>query len=186
VLVPIGKRAMELSMKDPITFSSYPDNVLYLCFLPEMSGQEENSLINSSNNFLALIFPMGEEFSEKVIMSQGIARRIERRKSKVVLFDDEMKKFPHHSFSKLIEFREHLIFLLHMAFVQKESLFLGRDATGMSFAKIKYDPYATLESVRDSPWYIPGKEEVFSFSKFNVGNKVEPDINEMFIVTFKD
>ena len=33
---------------------------------------------------------------------------------------------------------------------------------------------------------IPGKEEVFSFSKYNAGYIVDPDIGEIFAVTFKD
>jgi hypothetical protein len=183
---PIGKRAKEIVMKDPMDSSSFPDKDLYICFLPEMSGEEENFLIESMSNFLILLFPMGVEFTEKVVQSQGILTRMERRHSKIVLYDDEMRKFPNFAFSKLVEFREHLIYLLHQAYSQRQSLFLGRDAVGMSYAKIKYDPFTTIETVRTSPWYAPGKEEVFSFSKYNAGHIVSPDLGEIFVVTFKD
>lgn len=186
VLVPVGNRAKEIVLKEPETYASFPEKEVYVCFLPEMTGQEENFLINSMGNLLVLVYPMGEEFSEKVILSQDIAKRFERRKSKIILYDDEMKKFPHYAFSKLVEFREHLLFLLHMAFVQRDSIFLGNDLLGMSYANIKYDPYGTMDLVRQNPWFMPGREEVFSFSKFNVGHKVVPDINEIFMVTFKE
>ncbi|MCL4450974.1 MAG: hypothetical protein M1123_05890 [Candidatus Thermoplasmatota archaeon] len=186
MLKPVGRRARELALKDPVAYSAFPDKDMYLCFLPEMSGQDENELVESMNNFLVLIFPMGVEFAENVIQSQGILNRIERRHSKIVLYDDEMRKFQNYSFSKLLEFREHLIYLLHLSYAQRPSLFLGRDAIGMSYAKIKYDPFTTIDSVRTSPWYLPGKEEVFSFSKYNVGHIVSPDLGEVFAVTFKE
>ena len=186
MIKPIGKRARDIVMKDPVTFSSFPDKEMFLCFLPEMTGEEENFLIESMNNFLVMLFPMGVEFSENVVQSQGILNRMERRHSKIVLFDDDMRRFPNYAFSKLVEFKEHLIYLLHMAYSQRNSIFLGRDAEGMSYAKIKYDPFTTIDAVRTSPWYIPGKEEVFSFSKYNAGYIVAPDIGEIFAVTFKD
>ncbi|MCL4446937.1 MAG: hypothetical protein M0Z77_01400 [Thermoplasmatales archaeon] len=186
MIQPIGRRAKEIVMKDPVTYSSFPDKEMFLSYLPEMSGQDENSLIESNNNFLILLFPMGVEFAENIVQSQGILNRMERRHSKIVLSDDEMRRFSHYSFSKLIEFREHLIYLLHMAYVQKQSLFLGRDAQGMSYAKIKYDPFSTVETVRESPWYKQGKEEVFSFSKYNAGHIVTPDLGEIFAITFRE
>jgi hypothetical protein len=186
VLRPVGKRANEIVLKDSLSYSLYPDKEMYLCFLPEMTGQDENSLIESMNNFLVLLFPMGVEFSENVVQSQGIVSRMERRHSKIILYDDEMRNFPNYTFSKIIEFRDHLIFLLHMAYAQRESLFLGRDAIGMSYAKIKLDPFSTVATVRRSPWYKEGKEEVFSFSKYNAGHIVSPDLDEIFAVTFKE
>ncbi|MGC8645030.1 MAG: hypothetical protein ACP5UO_02020 [Thermoplasmata archaeon] len=186
MLKPIGKKATELFMKEAISFLSFPEKEVYLCFLPEISGVEENSLIESTNNFLILVFPMGVEFSENIVQSQGILKRMERRHSKIVLFDDEMRKFQDYAFSKLVEIRDHLIYLLHLAYSQRDDLFLGRDAVGMSYGKIKYDPYATLEGLRRSPWYAPGREEVFSFSKFKVGHVLQPDLNEMFLVTFRE
>ncbi|MCL5408341.1 MAG: hypothetical protein M1518_03140 [Candidatus Thermoplasmatota archaeon] len=186
MLQAVGKRAMDFVKRDPLTYSSFPDKEMYLSFLPEISGGEENSLIESMNNFLILLFPMGVEFAENVVQSQAILNRMERRHSKIVLLDDEMRKFPNYAFSKLIEFRDHLIYLLYMAYSQKQSLFLGRDALGMSYAKIKYDPFSTIETVRGNPWYTPGKEEVFSFSKYESGHIVTPDLGEVFAVTFKE
>ncbi len=183
---PIGKRAKDVVMRDPVSFGSFPDREMFLCFLPEMTGQEENSLIESNNNFLIMLFPMGVEFAENVFQSQGIVNRMERRRSKMVLYDDEMRKFPTYAFSKLVEFKEHLIYLLHFAYSQRQSLFLGKDAAGMSYAKIKYDPFTTIDTVRQSPWYTQGKEEVFSFSKYNAGHIVSPDLGEIFAVTFKE
>lgn len=156
---PVGRRAKEIVTKDPTVYGSFPDKDMYLCFLPEISGEEENFLIESMNNFLILLFPMGVEFSENVIQSQGILTRMERRHSKLVLYDDDMRKFPSFAFSKLVEFREHIIYLLHLAYSQRQSLFLGREAVGMSYAKIKLDPFTTIEAVRTNPWYAPGKEE---------------------------
>lgn len=186
MLRPIGRRARDVVLKDPVSYSTYSDKEMYLCFLPEMTGEDENHLIDSINNFLVLIFPMGVEFSENVKQSQGIANRMERRHSKMILYDDEMRKFQNYAFLKLMEFREHLIFLFHQAFVQKESIFLGREALGMSYAKIKYDPFTTIDKVRENPWYVPGKEEVFSFSKYNAGHIVSPDLGEIFAVTFRE
>ncbi|MEM0133970.1 MAG: hypothetical protein QXU18_01905 [Thermoplasmatales archaeon] len=186
MLKPVGRRAKEFVLKDSATYGYYTDKEMYLCFLPEMSGQDENELIESMNNFLILIFPMGVEYSESVIQSQDILNRIERRHSKIVLYDDEMRKFQNYAFSKLLEFREHLIYLLHLAYAQRPSFFLGRDAIGMSYAKIKYDPFTTIDTVRTSPWYLPGKEEVFSFSKYDAGHIVSPDLGEIFAVTFKE
>lgn len=186
MIQPIGRRAKEIVMRDLPSFSSFPDRQMYLCFLPEISGPEENSLIESMNNFLVMMFPMGVEFSESVIKSRGILGRMDRRHSKIVLYDDEMRKFSFYAFSKLLEFKEHLVYLLHMAYAQKQSLFLGRDAIGMSYAKIKYDPFTTIDTVRRNPWYIPGKEEIFSFSKYEVGHTVAPDLGEIFAVTFKE
>ncbi len=186
MIQPIGKRAKEMVMRDPVTYSSYPDKVIYLCYLPEMTGEEEKFLSEAMNNFLVLIFPMGVEFSESVVQSQGILKRLERRHSMIVLSDDEMRKFSNYSFSKLVEFKEHLIYLLHLAYSQMDSLFLGRDALGMSYAKIKYDPFSTIETVRISPWYKPGKEEIFSFSKYSAGHILTPDLGEIFAVTFKE
>jgi hypothetical protein len=186
VLRPIGKRAKEIIDKDSLNFLSYPEKEMFLCILPEMSGEEENYIASSTNNFLVAIFPMGEEFSEKVKASKDILARLERRHSKIVLYDDEMKRFPYYSFSKLMEFREHLIYLLHWAYVQKPEIFHGRNAVGMSYSKIKYEPVETMENVRRSPWYAVGREEIFSFSKFETGHKVNPDLNEIFVVSFKD
>lgn len=186
MLQAVGKRAKDFVKKDPVTYSSFPDKEMYLSFLPEISGEEENLLIESMNNFLILLFPMGVEFAENVVQSQAILNRMERRHSKIVLLDDEMRKFPNYAFSKLVEFRDHLIYLLHMAYSQEQSLFLGRDALGMSYAKIKYDPFSTIETVRENPWYAPGNEEVFSFSKYKSGHIVTPDLGEVFAVTFKD
>lgn len=186
MLIPVGNRAKEIVLKNLTKYNSNPDKEAYLCFLPELTGQEENFLINSANNFLVMIYPMGEEYSEKVALSSEIAKRIERRRSKMILYDDEMKKFPNYAFSKLLEIREHLIFLFYSAYVQMNSLFLGRDGIGMSYSKIKYDPFSTADTVRQSPWYLPGKEEVFSFSKYNAGHIVSPDLGEIFIATFKE
>ncbi len=186
MIQPIGKRAKEIVSRDPTISRSFPDKELYLCFLPEMSGQEENALNESMNNFLVMLFPMGVEFAENVVQSQSILNRMDRRHSKIVLYDDEMRKFPSYAFSKLVEFKEHLIYLLHMAYSQRQSIFLGRDALGMSYAKIKYDPFTTIDTVRISPWYLPGKEEVFSFSKYNAGHIVTPDLGEIFAVTFRE
>lgn len=186
MLKPIGQKANELVQKDTLNYLSSPDKELYLCFLPELSGQDENTLINSVNNFLILIYPMGEEFSERVSSSKEILERMERRHSKLVLYDDEMKKFPYYSFLKLMEIREHIIYLIHWAFTQRTELFLGRDAIGAAFSKIKYDPVTTIENVRSAPWYREGKEEIFSFSKYDIGSRVNPDLNEIMIVTFKE
>ncbi len=186
MLIPIGTRANELFQKDTLTYMSYPEKEVYLCFLPEISGQDENMLINSANNFLILIYPMGEEFSERISISKGILERLQRRHSKLIMYDDDMKKFPHYSFTKLMDMREHIIYLLHWAFVQKSDLFLGKDAIGASYSKIKYDPVTTIENIRFLPWYREGKETIFSFSKFEIGNKINPDLDEIFIVTFNE
>ncbi|MEM0128139.1 MAG: hypothetical protein QXO03_03520 [Thermoplasmatales archaeon] len=186
MLRPIGKKASELFLKDVISFSSFPEKEMYLCFLPDLSGVEENSLIESSNNFLVLVYPMGVEFSENIVQSQSILKRMERRRSKMVIYDDEMRKFQSYSFSKLLEIRDHLIYLLHLAFSQMDNLFLGREAVGMAYAKIKYDPFSAVESLKYSPWYSSGKEEIFSFSRYKVGYALRPDINEVFVVTFKE
>jgi len=29
-------------------------------------------------------------------------------------------------------------------------------------------------------------EEIFSFSKFEIGNKINPDLNEILVVTFRE
>lgn len=186
MLKPLGSKANEIVQKDTLNYLSYPDKELFLCFLPEMTGQDENMLINSVNNFLIMIYPMGEEFSERISSSKGIIERMERRHSKLILYDDEMKKFPYYSFLKLIEIREHIIYLIHWAYVQKSELFLGRDAMGASYSKIKYDPLTTVENIRSSPWYKDGMEEIFSFSKFEIGNKINPDLNEILVVTFRE
>ncbi len=149
MLIPIGTRANELFQKDALTYMSYPEKEVYLCFLPEISGQDENMLINSANNFLILIYPMGEEFSERISISKGILERLQRRHSKLIMYDDDMKKFPHYSFTKLMDMREHIIYLLHWAFVQKSDLFLGKDAIGASYSKIKYDPVTTIENDKE-------------------------------------
>jgi len=186
VLKPVGKKASAFFMSDPVAFSSFPDKEVYLCFLPEMSGVEENYLVESTNNFLILVVPMGVEFSENVKESMGILKRMERRHSKAVLFDDEMIKFQDFTFSKLLEIRDHLVYLLHLAYGQRNDIFQGRDVVGMAYGKVKYDPYSTLEALRKSPWYSPGKEEIFSFSKYRLGHLLGPDLNEIFLVTFRE
>ncbi|MEM0073385.1 MAG: hypothetical protein QW364_03645 [Thermoplasmatales archaeon] len=186
MLKPVGKRALELFMKDAVSFGSFPDKEMYLCFLPELTGVEENMLIESTNNFLVLVYPMGVEFSENIVQSESILKRMERRRSKIVVYDDEMRKFQSYAFSKLLEIRDHLIYLLHFAYSQRSDLFLGREGVGMAYAKIKYDPVSAVESLKYSPWYVAGKEEVFSFSKYKVGHMVSPDLNEVFVVTFRE
>ncbi|MEM0129827.1 MAG: hypothetical protein QW100_00730 [Thermoplasmatales archaeon] len=173
-------------MKDVVSFSSFPDKEMYLCFLPEVTGVEENMLTESTNNFLVLVFPMGVEFSENIVQSESILRRMERRRSRIVIYDDEMRKFQSYAFSKLLEIRDHLIYLLHLAYSQRSDLFLGREALGLAYTKIRYDPVSAVESLKYSPWYAAGKEEVFSFSKYRIGHMVSPDVNEVFVVTFRE
>lgn len=184
LLKPIGERSRELISSDNLNYLKREDKEVYVCFLPEMSGEEENYLLKNRNNFLILIFPIGDKNLTKVKESQEILDRISKRESLIVLHEDVIQNYPYFSLKKIIETRNHLIHLFHEVYINDSESLSGKVLHGMSYSRIRYSPDLALEEARRQPWYSPGTELIYSFSKYDFGKKMDIDLNEIFVLTY--
>ncbi len=184
MLKAIGERSREIIVSDNFNYLKGEDKVVYVCFLPEITGEEENFLIKNKNNFIIFIFPMGDPSLSKVRESQEILNRISRRDSYLVLREDVINRFPYFSLKKIVETRNHLIYLFHEAFLADYDHLIGKVLKGIGYGSIRYSPDQALEDARRTPWYVPGNEIVYSFSKYNIGLNIGIDLNEIMVVTY--
>ncbi len=184
MLKPIGERSREIVSSDTFSFLKEEGKEVYVCFLPEMTGEEENYLIKNRNNFLIMIFPMGDQSLSKVKESQEILDRISRRDSYLVLREDVIKNYPFYSLKKIMEIRNHLIYLFHEVYIKDQENLNGKIIKGISYGKIRFSPDLALDDARRQPWYSPGNELIYSFSSFNFGKKMDIDLNEIFVLTY--
>jgi len=184
MLKAIGERSREIIASDNLNYLKGEEKVVYVCFLPEINGEEENFLIKNRNNFIIFILPMGDPSLSKVKESLEILNRMSRRDSFIVLREDVIDKFPYFSLKKIVETRNHLIYLFHEAFLVDYQNLIGKVLKGIGYGIIRYSPDQALEDARRSPWYVAGNEIVYSFSKYNFGHNVGIDLNEILVVTY--
>jgi len=57
MLKAIGERSREIIASDNLNYLKGEDKVVYVCFLPEINGEEENFLIKTGTISLSLFYP---------------------------------------------------------------------------------------------------------------------------------